>query len=131
MAGGRSVAQPTVVDGVRYRSKFESQIALGLLEQGIDPHYEERRISYHIPKVYLLDFEPCGVPVEAKGWFTSADRTKVAALVEGGLDLHMLFQNPQAKIRKGSKTTYAAWCDARGITWAGGTHVPEEWLKCP
>ncbi len=40
----------------------------------------------------------------------------------------MVFQNPNGKIRKGSKTTYANFCDKHEILWAE-KQIPKEWLK--
>ena len=38
-----------------------------------------------------------------------------------------LFYNANQKIKKGSKTSYADWCDKKGIKWAH-KHIPREWL---
>jgi hypothetical protein len=44
------------------------------------------------------------------------------------LDIRMVFQAPHTKIRKGSKTTYAQWCQKfLGIPWAEKV-IPDEWL---
>ena len=40
----------------------------------------------------------------------------------------MVFQNPKAKISKGSKTTYASYCDKHGIQWAE-KQIPESWIN--
>jgi hypothetical protein len=44
------------------------------------------------------------------------------------LDIRLLFQNAYNKIRKGSKTTYAMWCEKKGILYAH-KQVPKSWLS--
>ena len=44
------------------------------------------------------------------------------------ISFRMLFQKASQKIKKGSKTSYADWCDKHGIMWAEKT-IPQEWLK--
>jgi hypothetical protein len=40
----------------------------------------------------------------------------------------LLFQNAYNKIRKGSKTTYAMWCEKKGILYAH-KQIPKQWLS--
>jgi hypothetical protein len=40
----------------------------------------------------------------------------------------MVFQNSKGKIRKGSKTTYADFCDKNNIVWADKT-IPTAWYN--
>jgi len=40
----------------------------------------------------------------------------------------MVFMNANNKLRKGSNTTYAAWCDKKGIKYANKT-IPKSWLS--
>ena len=43
-------------------------------------------------------------------------------------DIRFVFQNPNTKIAKGSKTTYAIWCQKKlAARWAK-KDVPTEWL---
>ena len=44
------------------------------------------------------------------------------------LDIRFVFMNPNGKIRKGSKTTYANFCDKHDIIWAAKT-IPQEWYN--
>lgn len=39
-----------------------------------------------------------------------------------------MFSNANARIAKGSKTTYAMWADKQGFQWAHKT-IPDEWLS--
>ena len=44
------------------------------------------------------------------------------------LDIRMVFQSANTKIRKGSKTTYGMFCDKHDIPWAEKV-IPESWLN--
>jgi hypothetical protein len=44
------------------------------------------------------------------------------------IDFRLVFEAPNNKIYKGSKTTYAAWADQHGFPWADNC-LPKEWLK--
>ena len=119
-----------------YRSKFENSIGTQILEHKIDPKkiYETTVIDYIKPEThhtYPVDFAlPNGILIEAKGRWVLEDRKKHMLIREQHpeLDIRFVFMNPNGKIRKGSKTTYADYCDKHGILWAAKT-IPEEWLK--
>jgi hypothetical protein len=68
--------------------------------------------------------------VETKGRWVKTDRLKFDLIFEQypGIDIRFVFQNPNAKLYKGSKTTYAQYCDKKGWRWAK-KEIPEEWLK--
>jgi hypothetical protein len=40
-----------------------------------------------------------------------------------------VFQNANAKIYKGSKTTYAKWAEDHDFKWADKGIVPASWIK--
>ena len=40
----------------------------------------------------------------------------------------MVFYNANQKIKKGSKTSYAMWCDKHNIKWANKI-IPDEWIR--
>ena len=44
------------------------------------------------------------------------------------IEFRMLFYNANQKIKKGSKTSYADWCDKHGIKWAD-KKIPPEWIE--
>jgi len=44
------------------------------------------------------------------------------------LDIRFVFSNSNAKLRKGSKSTYADWCQKHGFLYAD-KDVPDDWLK--
>lgn len=44
-------------------------------------------------------------------------------------DIRFVFQNPNAKIAKGSKTTYADWCAKHLKVPHAKGDVPDAWIK--
>ncbi len=117
-----------------YRSGFEHKVADQLNEAKIDFEYETKVIDYIKPETnhtYTIDFTlPNGILVETKGRWVLEDRKKHLLIKDQHpeLDIRIVFQNPNGKIRKGSKTTYANFCDKHGIKWAGKT-IPDAWYK--
>jgi hypothetical protein len=119
-----------------FRSGFERETFDYLNARGVLVEYENREIKFTPPaktKTYHPDFTlPNLILIETKGRFTTADRQKHKALREQfpHLDIRIVFSNPHTTIAKGSKTTYAMWCDGLGILWAHRV-VPEEWINEP
>lgn len=117
-----------------YRSGLEEEIDKTLQENQINGEYEQHTINYIIPEskhTYTPDFRlPNGIFVETKGRFVIEDRKKHLLIKQQHpeLDIRFVFQNSRGKIRKGSKTTYADWCDKHGFTYADKT-IPTDWLK--
>lgn len=121
-----------------YRSGLEEKIADQLNSHNITFEYEnkDKVIKYLIPEsyhTYLPDFRlPNGIIVETKGRFVLSDRKKHRLIKEQypDLDIRIVFSNSNAKISKGSKTTYAMWCDKLGIPYAD-KKIPQSWLEEP
>ena len=117
-----------------YRSGFEHKVADQLSENKIDLEYEKTIINYIKPETkhtYTIDFTlPNGILVETKGRWVIEDRKKHLLIKKQHpeLDIRLVFQNAKTKIRKGSKTTYADWCDKNGIIWAE-KNIPKSWFK--
>lgn len=117
-----------------YRSKFEESIGDSVRARGFEERYEKIKMSYTVPEraaTYTPDWDlGNGVIVEAKGRLTAADRKKMLLVkaANPGADIRFVFQRASNPIRKGSKTTYAAWCDQHGFPWAEG-NIPTSWLK--
>lgn len=117
-----------------YRSGLEEEIDKTLTERNVDGEYEQHTINYTIPEskhVYTPDFRlPNGIFVETKGRFVIEDRKKHVLIKaqHPELDIRFVFQNSRGKIRKGSKTTYADWCDKHGFIYAD-KNIPDDWLK--
>ena len=116
-----------------YRSGFENKVASALSEQSISFEYEVTQIEYIKPQTthkYTVDFTlPNGILIETKGRWTTEDRKKHLLIKDQHpeLDIRFVFQNPNGKIRKGSKTSYADYCDKHGILWAD-KEIPNKWL---
>lgn len=112
------------------RSGLEVQVATQL---GAFAEYEPHWIEYERPTKpakYRPDFKlKNGIYIEVKGWFKTEDRQKhlLIKYQHPELDIRFVFSNPQTKIGKQSKTTYAQWCERNGFQYAKGV-VPKEWL---
>ena len=96
--------------------------------------YESEKVSFVVPaksRTYTPDFFLSnGIIIETKGRWTLEDRKKHLLIKEQNpnLDIRIVFQNENQKIRKGSKTTYADFCNKHGILFAS-KEIPEDWLK--
>ena len=117
-----------------YRSGLEMDINEALEQKGIEGEYEKHVIKYVIPESnhkYTPDFKlPNGIFIESKGRFMLDDQKKhiLIRAQHPDLDIRFVFQNSKAKIRKGSKTTYADWCAKHGFMFADKM-IPDAWLK--
>lgn len=111
----------------------EKRVALQLKEAKVNFYYEKNKLKYHVAKdyTYTPDFLIEGqYYLEVKGWFTSADRVKHLIVKEQypNADIRFIFDNSKKPINKGSKTTYAMWCDKHNFKYADKV-VPKEWLQ--
>jgi len=118
---------------MKYRSNLERNIAKALEESKIVFEYEAQRLSYQ-PKVrtYLPDFY---IPdddfyIEGKGYFhDSQERTRHLLIREQlGIDVKFVFGNSSNRIGKGSKMTYANWCDKHNFDYSDG-RPPKKWFS--
>ena len=109
----------------KYRSKFEERHAPLLLDFGCT--YEPYKIQYIIPESkhnYTPDFvvERIGcksIIFELKGRWTREDRKKILYIHSQHPEylLIMVFQNENLPIYKGSKVTYAKFCQKMNINY--------------
>lgn len=122
-----------------FRSGLEESVAKQLSAAGLDVRYEhpDDRIHYIVPEKtsrYTPDFvltKSDGTPliIETKGRFLTADRQKHLLIKkQHNHDIRFVFSNSRQKIGKGSKTTYAMWCDHHGFLYAD-KFVPAAWLQ--
>lgn len=121
-----------------FRSGLEDKTAVQLKESKIGYEYETLKISYTKPATehtYTPDFilqkkNGENMIIETKGRWVTEDRKKLKLIVSQNpdLDLRILFQNPNVKIRKGSKTTYGDFASKLGVKWAKAP-IPVDWLK--
>lgn len=122
------------LDNSRYRSKFEEKVAESLEEQNVPYEYESHKIEYEVPSrkaKYTPDFRlPNNIIVEAKGLFDASDRAKhlLIKAQHPEIDIRFCFQRASTRLRKGSPTSYAMWCEKHGFKYCEKT-IPEEWIK--
>ncbi|MBP5596345.1 MAG: hypothetical protein J6Y02_13240 [Pseudobutyrivibrio sp.] len=115
-----------------YRSGLEKRTITDVEDHDLAPNYEATRLEYIQPETrhtYTPDFHLSPhIMIETKGRWTVDDRLKMLYLKEQypDIDFRMVFQNAAQKIKKGSKTSYADWCDKHEIKWAS-KQIPEEW----
>ena len=101
---------------ISFRSGLEEHVADQLDQLGVAFEYETLVIKFTRPEKmhrYTPDFIlPNGIIIEAKGYFCSKDRQKHLLVKKQNpdLDIRFVFSNPNQKISKTSKTTYAMWC---------------------
>jgi hypothetical protein len=69
--------------------------------------------------------------IETKGRWTTADRTKMKHVLQSnpGIDIRMVFQNPNQKLSKTSPTTYEAYAHKLGIVHVAKKEIPAEWMS--
>lgn len=117
-----------------FRSGLEDKFIQELEEYGLDSNYEAKKFEYIIPESkhnYTPDFPLSPhIVIETKGRWVVEDRQKMLLIKEQypEIDFRIVFYNANQKIKKGSKTTYAMWCDKHGIKWANKT-IPPEWVE--
>jgi hypothetical protein len=117
-----------------YRSGFEHKVSEQLTEANIKFQYETTVIPFIRPETkhtYTIDFTlPNGILVETKGRWVLEDRKKHLLVKQQHpeLNIRIVFQNPKSKIRKGSNTTYADFCNKNEIIWADKL-IPITWYS--
>ena len=122
--------------GMKYgfRSGLEEKVAEFLTSKGVKFTFETLKIPYVKPEtkhIYTPDFIlDNGIIIETKGRWLLDDRKKHLLIRKQrpDLDIRILFQNANAKISKGSKTSYADFCEKHGIPYAH-REIPVAWLK--
>lgn len=131
---------------VTYRSGLEDKVHEQLTKKKVSFEYEpfDKKIVYTIPESvhkYTPDFiltTATGktIYVETKGIWDSDDRKKHLLIRQQHpeIDLRFVFTRSKARIRKGSKTTYADICQGNGrgsfknVVWKFSDKlIPEEW----
>lgn len=119
-----------------WRSGLEEVVGKAIQAQGIPVRFEELKIPFQQPEKprhYTPDFIlPNGIIVETKGRFVTADRQKhlLVQAQHPDLEIRFVFSNSKTRISKQSKTTYAAWCQMKGFTFADKL-IPASWYNEP
>jgi len=122
-----------------YKSGLEHVVAEAIKSTPYDLKYETETINYIVPErkaKYTPDFvftkrNGQFMFVETKGRWTTADRTKMKHVLASnpGVDIRMVFQNPNQRLSKTSKTTYAEYALKLGIRHVAKKDIPAEWLE--
>lgn len=117
-----------------FRSGLEVHVAEQLDRLHVAFEYETLVVRYTRPESshrYTPDFIlPNGIIIETKGRFLTKDRQKhlLVKKQNPGLDIRFVFSNPNARISKTSRTTYAMWCEKHGFKYDKQT-IPRKWIK--
>ena len=134
---GRSVVKKggwSTHNSASYRSGLEEKMATQLESHGVPSVFEQYEVKYEIPAsmhTYTPDFVlPNGIVIEGKGIFDSDDRKKHTLIRQQHpqLDIRFVFSNANAKLYKGSPTSYAAWCIKNGFKYSTKV-IPIEWMQ--
>jgi len=121
------------------RSMGEVEFDATYLEGGtLAYEYESEVFEYKVEETrkYTPDFKIIRkgrrkpLYIEYKGVLDVRTRKKMKLFKEQhpNVDLRIVFQNAQNKIRKGSKTSYAMWAEQWNFKWAD-KEIPRSWLK--
>jgi Phage endonuclease I len=116
---------------VNFKSKFESDVYEKVLKNGYTAEYETVKLPYSTHHNYVPDFTLSnGIIIECKGYFDIRAQVKMRAVKKNHpeLDIRFVFMDSRKKIRKGSQTTYAEWCQRYGFPYTDGA-IPVDWLK--
>jgi hypothetical protein len=146
--GGRIMpSHYTNTNKCNYKSQFERGIAANLTKRSIKFEYEPHKITYWL-KTRCAKCKNCGskdvfekhsytpdfilsngIVIEAKGKFTSENRTKMLSVIESNpeLDIRMLFMKDNW-LTKNHGHRYSDWCEKHGIPYAF-LKVPQEWAN--
>jgi hypothetical protein len=117
-----------------WRSGLEEAVIKSLQARQAPFKYEPFAIPFQQPtkpRRYTPDFVlHNGIVVETKGRFETSDRQKHLLVKEQypDLDVRFVFSNPNQRISKQSRTTYAQWCLTKGFSFAS-RDIPDSWLK--
>jgi hypothetical protein len=122
-----------------YKSGLELTVSEQIVEAKYPVNYETETLHYVVPESkhkYTPDFiftKKTGeiMYIETKGRWTVADRKKMKHVLtcNPGIDIRMVFQNPNQRISKASKTTYEMYANKLGITHVAKKEIPAEWLS--
>ena len=118
------------------RSGLEDKTMRDLADRGVPYQYEKAKVAYTKPESnhkYTPDFQlDNGILIETKGLFTAPDRQKhlLVKAQHPDLDIRFVFSRAASKITKGSKTSYADWCEKNGYRYSDKM-IPQCWVDEP
>lgn len=136
----KALSQRQVAKLHGFRSGFEQKIAEYLQSINRFEGYECETLIYeqpaqkrrYTPDFVLIKSNGEKMYIETKGRWVTADRMKHRLLQQTRpeLDIRLVFQNPKTKINKGSKTTYAMYCEKYDIKYSQEPKtIPKDWLE--
>ena len=116
-----------------YRSGLEHLVSKQIRHARNSIRYEAMKIQWvdFSLRTYTPDFVlDNGIIIEVKGFWDTADRRKHVEIKKQhqDLDIRFVFENSRKKIRKGSRTTYADWCEKHNMLFCDRV-VPKLWLQ--
>lgn len=132
-----------------FRSKFEGRVWANARKKGWKIEYEPDTIGFLssvvggacgacgssevVKKVkYTPDFKLCGwIYVESKGKFDSKARSRLSDFLDthgARYDIRILFQRDNWTTKR-HRERYSDWCERKGVKYAVGEEIPEEWYK--
>ena len=116
-----------------YRSQLEETIAKQIVKAKHKLRYEGTKVRWRdlALRTYTPDFVlDNGIIIEAKGFWSTSDRRKHVEIKQQDpeLDIRLVFENSNRKIRKGSSTSYAMWCDKKNIVFCDKGIIPAKWF---
>lgn len=101
----------------KFKSKFEAEFS----KQFPEATYEQLKFNYTSEHTYTPDWELNGMIMETKGVLDQQTRSKTLLVLKQNPDLAkrfcFVFQDPNKRITKNSKTRYRDWCDKHHIMW--------------
>jgi hypothetical protein len=116
-----------------FKSKLEEKVWSVLKKEFPTVKYEPQRFKFIQPEVertYIPDFKTGrnNIFIEAKGKLDLETRKKMVWFRDSNPTIRIifLFMNPDNKITKRSKTTYAMWATDNGFEWLD---FRKDWLN--
>ena len=116
-----------------FKSKLEEKVWAVLKKEFPTVKYEPQRFKFIQPEVertYIPDFKTgrSNIFIEAKGKLDLETRKKMVWFRDSNPTVRIifLFMNPDNKITKRSKTTYAMWATDNGFEWLD---FRKDWLN--
>ena len=116
-----------------FKSKLEEKVWATLKREYPTVKYEPQKFKFIQPEIertYIPDFKTgrTSIFLEAKGKLDLETRKKMVWFKQSNPSIRIifLFQNPDNKITKRSKTTYAMWATDNGFEWLD---FRKDWLR--
>jgi len=116
-----------------FKSKLEEKVWAVLKKEFPSVKYEPNKFKFIQPEVertYIPDFKTgrSNIFLEAKGKLDLETRKKMVWFRDSNPTIRIifLFMNPDNKITKRSKTTYAMWATDNGFEWLD---FRKDWLN--